>query len=174
MNYIKFKLKTFKKSEKGMAFVESIPALFTVVLIFNFSVGFFGAIHSGILNNIGSYNYAMETFRFRSDLMYFRPGGGTTIHYAKAMNRVHGIIQEGNETDEQKDIWPATVRSMRLDRLSGASSDDNAQTHLQAGGDQSVWAYKSESGFDGSMPTIGEIYVKTVYGICLNADCEVR
>jgi hypothetical protein len=56
----------FKKSEKGMAIMETIPVLFLLVLVFNFSLGFFGAIHSGILNSIASYNYTLETFRFQA------------------------------------------------------------------------------------------------------------
>ena len=106
-------LRQFKKSEKGMALVETIPVLFMLVLVFNFSLGFFGAIHSGILNSIGSYNYALETFRYRSNLMYFRPGADTA-NYKLSKNRVHGVTKDGSDhqTAEDKQRWPATFRSM--------------------------------------------------------------
>ncbi|MBC7466412.1 MAG: hypothetical protein H7256_10505, partial [Bdellovibrio sp.] len=93
INSEKLHLKKYKESEKGMAIIESIPVLIMIVVVFNFSLGFFGSIHSGILNSIGSYNYSLETFRFRSNLTYFRPGSGV-VHYANSKNRVHGTIQD--------------------------------------------------------------------------------
>lgn len=51
-------------NEKGMAVLEMIPILVVFVLFINFSLGFFGAIHSGILNSIASRNYAFETDSF--------------------------------------------------------------------------------------------------------------
>lgn len=164
------KSRTFKKSERGMAFVESLPVLFMIVILFNFSLGFFGAIHSGILNSIASYNYTLETFRFRSNLMYFRPGADYKISYLKAMNRVHGTIQDGNVPTEQRDIWPVTVRSVSF----SAKPTDAGSSHSYADGNSSgVWSVISTyvpSSKDA--PTAPEIWVKTVYGICLNAECK--
>lgn len=162
-----------KKNNKGMALIEALPVLFMVILIFNFSLGFFGAIHSGILNSIGSYNYTMETFRFRSNLMYFRPGGGTA-NYAKSMNRVHGVIGDGYaKNDSQKGKWPVTVRGIALsgsDKLQGSTSGEG---HSLATRMTSVW--KADSSYTASSedeaPKTPEIWVKTVYGICLNAEC---
>ena len=163
-----------KKNDKGMALIEALPVLFMVILVFNFSLGFFGAIHSGILNSIGSYNYTMETFRFRSNLMYFRPGAGTA-NYAKSMNRVHGVIGDGyNKRDTKKGKWPATVRSIAV---TGVDKLENAYLskadHVRAN-QTSVW--KVISGFtansEDDAPVTPEIWVKTVYGICLNAECK--
>lgn len=171
-------LKKFKKSEKGMAFVESIPVLFMIVLLFNFSLGFFGAIHSGILNSIASYNYTMETFRFRSNLMYFRPGGGTS-HYLKSMSRVHGVTADGVRNDDtSKKLWPATVRSIafsnaatKVDTITGGPDgiDHSYKNRSMA----STWFINSNYEADGNNAVKSpEIWIKTVYGICLNAECK--
>lgn len=183
-----------KKSEKGMAIIEAIPALFIIVLLFNFSLGFFGAVHSGILNSIASYNYSLETFRFKSNLMYFRPGGGTT-NYAASLSRVHGTIQDGSEDSgdynaDQKS-WPATMRGITFNYKSGTAGRDLASVQdSKAGktavteGDHSyaanatgtkIWAaiskYEPKGGESIQTP---RIWIKTVYGICLSADCEKK
>lgn len=164
-------MRTFKKSERGMALIESIPVLFTIIVLFNFSLGFFGAIHSGILNSIASYNYALETFRFRTDLMYFRPGAEASIHYKKAKNRVHGTIQDGNTALEQNDIWPATYRAVTFS--SNIIMPGEGASHKYADKDNDgVWSVNSDFEPVKDSPKIPEIWIKTVYGICLNADCE--
>lgn len=170
----------FNKKEKGMAFVEAIPVLFMIVVVFNFSLGFFGAIHSGILNSIASYNYTMETFRFRSNLMYFRPGGALK-HYEKSMARVHGVTADGVENDDlTKDKWPATIREIAFNK--SVTSVDS----YTPGGAEGVDHFfkKNPDSFtvgyintnylaDGTNFTPSpEIWIKTVYGICLNADCK--
>lgn len=170
--------KKFKKSEKGMAFVEAIPVLFMVVVVFNFSLGFFGAIHSGILNSIASYNYTMETFRFRSNLMYFRPGGGMA-NYALSMSRVHGVTADGVKNDDTtKKLWPVTVRSIAFNNAatkveSKSGSPDVIDHTFKNRKSASTWFTDSKYVADGNNAVKSpEIWVKTVYGICLNADCK--
>ncbi len=184
--------KVRKKSERGMAFLEAIPVLVMLTLVFNFSLGFFGAIHSGILNSIASYNYSLETFRFKSNLVYFRPGGGTT-NYAKSSNRVHGTTQDGSEVQaagvEDKAKWPATQRGITFNykkddptRNLSSIQDGNIKVaavdsvgdheYISKGNATNIW--KAVSGYS---PAAGDsiqtprIWIKTVYGICLNADC---
>lgn len=163
--------RVFKKTERGMALVESIPVLFTIVILFNFTLGFFGAIHSGILNSIASYNYTLETFRFRSNLMYFRPGADFKINYKKAMTRVHGTIQDGNVPTEQRDIWPATVRKVSFaDNIQG---EGDSHKFADGGpGGTGIWSVNSDFEPTLTMPSTPEIWIKTVYGICLDADCK--
>lgn len=185
-------IKKYKKSEKGMALIEAIPMLFILVLVFNFSLGFFGAIHSGILNSIGSYNYALETFRFRSNLMYFRPGGDTS-NYKISQNRVHGVTKDGDEFDEVEDKkrWPATVRAISFNFIKGDPKkglmsltndpenkpqtvcDDNGCRTYDKSGSNNIW--KADSQYvpeEGTPLQTPRIWVKTVYGICISADCE--
>ena len=133
--------KSFLRNKKGMALIESIPILFTIFILLNFSLGFFGAIHSGILNSIAAYNYTLETFRFRSDLMYFRPGVGPTDNYANSMSRVHGITQDGNEYVEQKNSWPVTVRNVAFTN----NVQSNESSHAYAQQANGIWSVTAES-----------------------------
>jgi hypothetical protein len=179
----------FKKSERGTAIIESLPVLFMLVMVFNFSLGFFGAIHSGILNSIGSYNYTIETFRFRSDLMYFRPGAPISQNYLLSHNRVHGTTQEGSEstTAESKGSWPATLRSITFNYSTSDSSKNlsRALASLNDGGNEAdkrhygerstatnIWHATSDyAPEENDSIQTPRIWVKTIYGICLNADC---
>lgn len=173
---VRQKKRQFKKSEKGMALIESIPVLFLMVLLFNFSLGFFGAIHSGVLNSIGSYNYAIETFRFRSNLMYFRPGSG--INYVIAKNRVHGVVKDGTEQTgaEEKSKWPATVRNITFNGRNPTSDGLNEEDKRKYGNrneQSNIWK-TAEQDFvpDESVSIVTpKVWVKTLYGICIYADC---
>lgn len=175
----------FKDSEKGMATVESIPMLFLLVVILSFSLGFFGSIHSGILNSIGSYNYTLETFRFRSDLMYMRPGADPKkYNYKLSNNRVHGTLAEGEESGQQaSEDWVATQRSISYafspereeeevrERTRTLASETNRK-YGDRGASNNIWTvistYVPKSNSDIRTP---RIWIKTVYGICINADC---
>ncbi len=178
---LNIKNKKQKSDERGLALVEAIPVLFMIIVVFNFSLGFFGAIHSGILNSIGAYNYTMETFRFRSNLMYFRPGSNLESHYKESKNRVHGVIQDGNDlTDIKKSPWPVTIRTVAF--AMGSTSRNNIKDVEGSVNDHqfkrkddptNVWSYKSNDTPSSVAETnIPEIWIKTVYGICLNADCK--
>lgn len=176
----------FKKSEKGMAIIETIPVLFLLVMVFNFSFGFFGAVHSGILNSIASYNYTIETFRFKSNLMYFRPGVPGT-NYAKANNRVHGTVQEGSVAQangkEEKGKWPATMRGITLNFAKGDARRGLANVNTNQGAESArnysgkddstnIWFADSKyMPVDGTSIQTPRIWIKTVYGICLTTDC---
>jgi len=178
--------KKFKKSERGMAFIEAIPVLFMVVVVFNFSLGFFGAIHSGILNSIASYNYTMETFRFRTNLIYFRPGDLKMAHYMKdnkPMSRVHGVTSDGIQQNDggAANRWPATVRSIAFNKsvtkLETLKNPDGVsrQYSLMAKNDPTnIWGIRSDYSPDSKEASAKspEIWIKTVYGICLTADCN--
>jgi hypothetical protein len=168
-----------RKSEKGMAILEAVPALFMVIVIFNFALGFFGGIHSGILNSIGSYNYTMETFRFRSNLMYFRPGSSKD-NYQNSMNRVHGVVADGVKTEDTKRArWPATTRPIALNgKLTSIDQQYPADSidHSYRNKDQQGNVWKAIAGFSpensDESPVTPEIWIKTIYGICLNAECK--
>jgi len=188
----KNKSRQFKDSEKGMAMIEAIPVLFMLVVVFNFSLGFFGAIHSGILNSIGSYNYALETFRFKSNLMYFRPGGQMS-NYELSNNRVHGVTKDGSEFDDgtgqDKQKWPATVRAITFNfkstdpkrSLAGIAAGPNGgqvcdgsecRKYSDDPAGDNIWKAKSDYEPDAGSPIqTPRIWIKTVYGICVSADC---
>lgn len=172
--------KNKNESEKGMALIEAIPALFMLIVVFNFTLGFFGAIHSGILNSIASYNYTIETFRFRSNLMYFRPGSSLD-NYKNSMVRVHGVVSDGVQAREtRRSRWPATARPIALKpSVTGLGADvlgDPDHSYRGRSTSTNVWWYADENNEVNSLdeaPKNTEIWVKTIYGICLNADCGI-
>jgi hypothetical protein len=188
----KLSSRKFKESEKGTAVVESIPVLFLMVLIMNFSLGFFGAIHTGILNSIGAYNYTIETFRYRSNLMYFRPGAAPKFNYSISHNRVHGILTDGAEKspDEDRGLWPATIRPITLNyvkgdaqkgllRYSDGATDHNGDSLAEStrnygssGDATNVWTASSNYiPQENTSIQTPRVWVKTVYGMCIDADC---
>ena len=154
-------------NENGMAVFEMIPIIIVIVLLVNFSLGFFGAIHTGILNSIASRNYTFETFRHRSNLVYFRSTDASvqTSHFQEVGHRIHGTTSESNKGQ----IWAATERAIdfldlkpkRAAADAGSSASHNATTwDVQDG----VRWQKDEG--------VNPIWIKTIYGICLNARCD--
>ncbi len=55
-----------------MATIEMLPMMFIFIFLFSYTLGAFGIIHTGIKNSISARAYAFETFRNRSNLVYFR------------------------------------------------------------------------------------------------------
>lgn len=152
------------KNQKGMAIIELIPIMIIIVLLFNFSLGFFGVIHTGILNSMAARNYAFETFRHRADLTYLRTGvkGGDIVSYKDAGMRLHATVSENKKGN---DLFVATQRP--IDFL----SDQNLNTggaELHNGGVYGVVDGKRFTGGGGVSP----VWVRPQYGICLNAKCE--
>lgn len=146
-----------------MAIFEMIPIIMIIMLLVNFSLGFFGAIHTGILNSISARNYTFETFRNRSNLTYFKntDAGSVDTFYSDIGLRMHGSKSESSE----QDTWVATARTIdfvpsetRAAEVTGA----DASTHKKV---REVPA--------GRNTTVGvnPIWIKTTYGICLNAAC---
>ncbi|WII73907.1 hypothetical protein QJS83_08465 [Bdellovibrio sp. 22V] len=157
------KRKSFIRNEKGMAIFEMIPILVIIVLFVNFSLGFFGAIHTGILNSIASRNYAFETFRNRSNLTYFRNIGADVIEYSQVGMRVHGTVSESSKGG---DNWVASSRTIDFMNFQPKRAADIV------GNSKNV--HSTVRGIpEGRNETIGvnPIWIKTTYGICLNAKC---
>ena len=99
------------RNQKGTAMVEVVPLLVIFVLLINFSLGFFGVIHAGILNSIAARNYAFETFRNRAVLNYLRDiADSDDVTYRREGFRFHGIKIEG--TRSGLDIGIAQFRSL--------------------------------------------------------------
>ncbi|AHZ85764.1 hypothetical protein AB1A81_00540 [Bdellovibrio bacteriovorus] len=151
-------------NEKGMAVLELVPIIIVIVLLVNFSLGFFGAIHTGILNSIASRNYAFETFRNRANLTYFRstPNADVALTYDKVGMRVHGTLSEN--TKEGANDWVASSRRidfMALQReaaeIAGTKPEHERTRSLPGGRNETL--------------SVNPIWIKTTYGICLNAEC---
>lgn len=144
-----------------MAVLEMIPMLIVLMLMLNFSFGFFGAIHSGILGSIAARNYAFETFRNRQDLVYFHNmrSQSSVDHYRDHGFRFHGSLGENNQGTDR---WIATLRNIDFLAQMNQERDDRPNDRVE-------FAIKdTERNEDRA---VNPIWIKTVYGICLSSKC---
>lgn len=154
------------KNQEGMAVFEIVPILVVFVLLLNFAIGFFGAIHSGILNSIAARNYALETFRNRANLNYLRDSTDSAhdFSYAKTGYRYHGTVSENSGGKD----WVATKRNLKFSDSRSPAAANDASTHntevIKVTTSARASDVIAEDQFD-------SIWVRTVYGICLNRLC---
>jgi hypothetical protein len=161
-------------NQKGMAAIEMIPILILFILLFNFTLGFFGIVHSGILKSMAARNYAFETFRNRANLNYIRDEGGSDLHYANLGYRYHSAIGEGKNP---QGTWIASTRPLKFtDVNSGGSeplateSDHNQKVRAYNDGDPfSQFTQKTRASADVG---VDPVWIMTSYGICLSAKCD--
>lgn len=153
-------MKTKKHSkEKGIATIEAVLLLSIFVVFMTYCVGTFGVIHTGILNSISARAYAFETLRNRTNVVYFRDTMfGDVSQTARYGVRLHGIVSE----KETGDKWTATERTLaqgrelaevKANRPSGEKADDLYDKKRELSGE------------------VNPVFIKTVYGICLNYEC---
>lgn len=172
-----------RRKEKGSASVEMVPILLLFAMLINFTLGFFGVIHSGILSNIAARNYAFETFRNRSRLTFLRDqlGDGRAVsdeinsNYAKVGYRFHGIISEDNKGRQD---WIATKRAIRFTDATNGQDEtqgDKGDHTTLVRNIQSVG--KVSDTFTGEKATddkngVNPVWIQTIYGICLFSTCK--
>jgi hypothetical protein len=160
--------KSCLQSKKGMAVMELIPIMIIIVVLFNFSLGFFGAIHTGILNSMAARNYAFETFRHRSNLTYLRSADGVATTYASQNMRLHASVSLKGDHDHfiatGRPIDFLTNSSSIYKPIEGTGSKDlhNKQIHSIVTDGKRI-----TDGNGGVAP----IWVRPQYGICLNSKC---
>lgn len=154
------------KNSRGNAMIEIIPVLAIFILIVNFSLGFFGVIHSGILNSIAARNYAFETFRNRAELRYLRDDGSdTSFTYAEADLRFHAVIRNGGGQD-----FNATRRPIEFSKIN--AFDDSGDEELGLAERQKLKNIKEgEWASDAVEEGTNNPWIRTIYGICLSAKC---
>lgn len=152
-------------NNKGMAIFETIPIMVVIVLLINFSLGFFGAIHTGILNSIASRNYAFHTFRNRSNLVYFKYNN--EYHFADLRLRLHGTISE--KAKASLSAWTATSRKIDFIKFENPAAEIIGNDKSQH---SRVKDLPSGRISEGVHQGVNPIWIKTRYGICLDAICE--
>ncbi len=158
-----------RKNQKGMAIMEMIPILIVIMLLANFSIGFFGVIHTGILNSIAARNYAFETFRHRANLTYFATNSQENASKDNAYNldqqRMHVTLSEkaisagGNATLATLRLIDFMNFSTRQADEVGSKDDHNNKVLQVVDGKR-----YEEAG-------VNPVWIKTAYGICLNTTC---
>lgn len=152
------------RNSKGIATVETLPLLLVFVILLAYGLGSFGVIHTGILNSIAARTYAFETFRNRTNTVYFRERGALQ-HYQRMGGRVHGI---SNEAEPSADLgFRATARPLRVGfgGLAPDPSANSAEVHERLHGASGV--------VDGVQTSLGvsPVWIKTQYGLCIDARC---
>lgn len=155
-----------RSDERGMATVEALPILIVFVVVCSYAVGSFGAIHTAILHSIAARVYAYETFRHRTDLVWFRDNAYAApnfFHLKQIGARVHGVGSPENA--EVKDRFYATERPLAKGLTSGPD---------EQGRDPATHNDRVLNLGDGPNATLGvsPIWIMTQYGICLNAECQ--
>ncbi len=171
------------KNKSGMAALEVVAIFAVVMILFNFGLGFFGVIHTGILKNIAARNYAFETYRFRSNLEFFwRENNGTDklSKFRLFGNRFHGVVSE-NRVSGNNENWIATARPISFVSSFGGTNSDGDQLSSTPEKDtnsklhnQDVFKIK-----DDGKPLLEEkdqyqafpVWIRPIYGICLNSTC---
>lgn len=149
------------RNKKAYASIETVAFLFIITALTGYMFGMFGAIHSGILGSIAARSYAFETFEHRMDLTYLRGSkSAEKTDYSKLEYRVHGVGDAKLKDLGGSPLWWATERKITVgDALDGPNRNSAAHIKLQTGEK------------DREDIKVEYIWVKTLYGICLNASC---
>lgn len=161
------------KNEKGMAVIEMIPIIIIVLILLSFSFGFFGVVHTGILNSMAARNYAFETFNHRADLRYFRAADSVAPDdenerekaYHEQNFRMHGIASETRAKGADEPF--VTTREITF-------GWDVTETELVSAESQTY--HKDEvqrvrDGFRYTNDGVNPVWIQSSYGICLNMKC---
>lgn len=167
------------RNQKGMAALEVVGIFAVIMILFNFSLGFFGVIQTGILKSMAARNYAMETYRFRSNLDFFwRAEAGELSKFRLFGNRFHGSTSEFSAGNDR---WVATARPISfISSFGGTDADGNDYSRTPAKDGNAEFHNKTVYQIkDDGKPLLEEkdkykaypVWIKTVYGICINSDC---
>lgn len=152
--------------------IEIVPILAIFILIVNFSLGFFGLIHSGILNSIAARNYAFETLRNRADLNYLRDSlnqssENLNFTYRNSGLRFH-VVKNEEDLNENSDSFFATRRPIRFPDNSADEPLNNSSAYHERITAIVEGKRASDVGIEEG---VNPGWIRTAYGICLNADC---
>ncbi|MCX7977816.1 MAG: hypothetical protein N2578_02310 [Bdellovibrionaceae bacterium] len=157
---------SIKRNRHGMAIFEVVPIMIVMALLINYSFGVFGVIQTGIHNNISARNYTFETFSNRTDLTVFRNIGiRENHHYADIGMRAHTINSE-NAPGRGLELM-ATERNLTLGSI--GAPDSIPRTPNSIGEINTI-----RPGQKNENVKAAPVWVRTAYGICLNAKCERR
>ncbi len=150
--------------ERGMALIETLPLLFIFLLLLGYGMGFFGIVHTSTLNTIAARTYAFETFRNKTNLVYFRD---TTNHFNDIELRIHGIASEISVEDSSAATingWPATTRPLSIGVNPAETARDDIDMHNKR-------VFEVQDGLRNTGVSVSPVWVMTSYGICLTYQC---
>ncbi len=154
-----------KYNQQGLATIEAVILTVVFIVLTSFGLGFFGVIHTGIVNSISARQYAFNTFTNRSNLTYHRNELTTepsqNPKYTPFGFRLHTIT---DESDEALYITPARNISVTQSINQKLAKDKPANHETE----ELTYDYNTKIKSDDGVRLV---WVRTAYGICLNADC---
>ena len=157
-------LKRHLKKQKGMASMEAMFSIILYLALLSFSLGFFGVVHSGIVNSIAARYSAFDIFNNRTYLKYHRDNE-PSIHHSHKKNgfRFHTIISEENSAGDTDFV--ATQRYIAFAKIHEKKRgvDNNKRRDMV----EEARNNNNDKGY-----SFNPVWVKTGYGICLNAFCN--
>jgi hypothetical protein len=162
-------------NQNGVALVELVPLLGLFILLVNFSLGFFGLIHSGIINSIAARTYAFEAIGNRSNLVYLRDQVDTDLReYVSVGQRFFGIKSDSTGSSAIAE-WAVTKRPIKFTDISADRNIDFDQPIR----DRELLKIKDDARASEVAASFVEddikfFWVRVMYGICLNATCTGR
>lgn len=156
--------KRLAHNQKGQAILETVALLVVFIILLSFGLGFFGVVHTAILNSISARAYAFETFRNRTPLNYYREQGSVfdpsigPLYLGVKGFRFHAI----NHESEVRDKFVPTTRQIALGKTEANSNASNLDVH-----NQQVWEIPARN----QRTDVNPVWVMVGYGLCLNANC---
>jgi hypothetical protein len=159
-------MKQVLQNEKGLATIETLPLLVIFLIMMGYSFGLYGVLQSAIINSISARAYAFETFRNRTNLIYFRTNsaaGALNYQYNAVGSRLHTVISEAKDPGV---LFPVTERPLAMGL---ASIPDEASTAGDASFHNNTLPgmYAQARYLKGVAP----VWLKIGYGMCLNPTC---
>ncbi|MEC9283477.1 MAG: hypothetical protein VX642_12240 [Bdellovibrionota bacterium] len=156
-------------NEDGFATIEALTMVFIMVGLMSFTIGSFGVVHTGIVNSIASKTYLWEMMEMRADVSYHRSNPGyDAANWNESMRRkpgfrYGGIASERNSGSDNP-RFNATARNIdfRIAKDNSGRSSDSASKHSQT---------RNLNLNERASISVDDVWVKTTYGICLNASC---
>ena len=152
--------------QKGMASMEAMASIVLYLAFLSFSLGFFGVVHSGIMNSLAARTYAFDTFNNRTYLKYHRDkdSGGSLHSHKENGFRVHTIVTEGSGSNNENFI--VTERRIAFAGMHDEKGKGN-NLHLEM-----TEEARDNSEIDLKKYSFNPVWIKAAYGICLNARCR--
>lgn len=151
-------------NNKGLAVLEMIPVIIVVGVMLRYTYGFFGVIQAATLQSIASRNYAFETFRHRSSLVYFREARYENKgKYTKGV-RVHGVRDEESPNTNTPEWWVARRNISFPVSNPPQAGGDNFRARMN--GQSSIRYGRANETVDAA-----PVWLAISYGICIDHRC---
>jgi hypothetical protein len=153
--------------QKGMATIEASLLMMVFTIMICYVLGTFGVVHTSILHSIAARAHAYQSLANRADVTYFAEDDERSkFSYRLWGFRAHGIIAENqNRRSNQRGEWDVSGRRMAMGLPMGDEQNaTNANFHLRD-------LRKDPTAASSKNQLANPVWIKTVYGICINSQC---